>query len=70
LHSTQGRVGETAAQPFCYVAGLVAMLLVEESIERGVTGLYLSLRCTAKESIALSEFQRVAKHVQLGKCGL
>ena len=43
LHSTQGGVGEAAAQTFSSVAGLVAMLLVKQGVKRSMEGLYLRL---------------------------
>ena len=70
LHGSKGSISEGAAEPFSCVAGLIAMLLVEEGVEGGMEGLDLRLRCAAKEMMALSEFQRVSEHVELRKCSL
>ena len=65
LNSTEGSIDERATQPLRYIARLVAMLLVEEGIEGGMTGLDLCLRRTAEEAIALGEVDGVLEHVQL-----
>ena len=65
MHGAEGSIGERASQSFRHVAGLVAMLSVEEGVEGGMAGLHLRLRRTAEESIPLSEADRVAEHVQL-----
>ena len=43
LHGAKGRISEGAAQPFSCVARLIAMLLVEEGVERSMEGLDLRL---------------------------
>ena len=70
LHGSKGSISEGAAEPFSCVARLIAMLLVEEDIERSVEGLNLRLRCATEEMMALSELQRVPEHVELRKCSL
>ena len=67
LYGTQRSVGERAAQPLRGVAGLVAMLLVEERVECGVEGLDLRLRHTTEEAVTLSELDGVMQHVELGE---
>jgi hypothetical protein len=70
LHGVKGSISERAAEPFSSVAGLIAMLLVEEGVEGGMEGLDLRLRCATEEMMALSKFQRVSEHVELRKCSL
>ena len=67
LHSTQSGVGEAAAQAFSSVAGLVAMLLVKEDVERSMEGLYLRFARSAKETMPLSKVDGVMQHVKLGE---
>ena len=70
MHGAEGGIGEAAAQSLCCVARLVAMLLVEEVVERGMEGLDLRFARSAKEAVSLCEVDGVMQHMQLGKCGL
>ncbi len=67
LHGTSGCVGKRAAQPLCSVAGLVAMVEVEQLVESRVIRLDLSLGGPAEEAVALGEVDGMEEHVQLRK---
>ena len=58
---------ETPPHPLGYVAGHVAVVVVEELIERSMVRLNLSLRRTTKKAISLCEIDSMVEHMKLRK---
>jgi hypothetical protein len=70
-HGHEGRVSEAAARTLGKMLSLVAVCVVEESVEVGVVGFYLCFAVAAQSVMVLDELDAVGKHVNFGSdCGL
>jgi hypothetical protein len=63
------RVGEAAARTLEKMLSLVAVCVVEESVEAGVVGFYLCFAHAAENVVVLDEIDAVGKHMNLRSHG-